>query len=638
MSPCAHRPALGWLLAVVIAVAVAPGCREEGTIRVTSITFQGARHVDPKRLKSVIVTKESSRLPWGRTRYFDRKRFDADTERIRAFYVDRGYPDAHVAGVDVQLNAAQDAVQLTVRVDEGEPVLVDAVQFEGFESLSERAHRRLNAANGLVKGQPLDRQVLAAGREAASGVLKDNGYPYAVVEARTDPNSSDAHHVSVTYVATPGPLARIGPVSVAGNTSVDDQVITRQLAFKPGDVYRRSQVLESQRRLYNLELFQFANVEPEPGGGQPTTLPMRVTVAEGKHRRLNFGVGYGTEEKARVDARWQHANFFGGARTAGLAARWSSLDRGVKADFTEPYFLSSHFSLGFSAQAWNTVEPLYSLDALGGRVTLTHRANRRTSWSVGFVNEYQRSTVTEEGLADPSLRNELIALGLDPVDGRQAGTVRGFEFDVQRNTTPRLVDARRGYYAALHLEQSGGWLPGAFDYYSGTLDLRKYVSLPGRAVLAARGQVGIVDALGHSTQPGPDGEPLANIPFAKRFFLGGSTSLRGWGRFDVAPLSGSGQPIGGLSMMEMSTELRVPVRGPLSVVVFADAGNVWADSWQLRFSDLRYDIGPGVRYVTPIGPVRADFGYQLNPIPGLLVNGEPETRHWRVHFSIGQAF
>jgi len=637
MSPCAHRPALRWLLAISI-LTVAPGCREEGTIRVTRITFEGAHRVEPKRLKSVIVTKESSRLPWGRKRFFDRKRFDADVERIRAFYVDRGYPDARVTGVDVQLNDAQDAVQLTVRLDEGAPVTVDAVQFEGFDPLPERAHRRLNAANGLVKGQPLDRQLLAAGREAAAGVLKDNGYPYAVVDARTEPASTDPHHVAVTYAATPGPLARMGPVTVAGNTSVDDQVITRQLAFKPGDVYRRSQVLESQRRLYNLELFEFANVEPEPGDAQPTTLPVRVTVAEGKHRRLNFGVGYGTEEKARVDARWQHANFFGGARTAGVAARWSSLDRGVKADFTEPYFLSSHFSLGFSAQAWNTIEPLYSLDALGGRVTLTHRASRRMSWSVGFVNEYQRSTVTEEGLSDPSLRDELIALGLDPVDGRQSGTIRGFEFDIQRNTALRLTDARRGYYAALHLEQSGGWLPGAFDYYSGTLDLRKYFSLPGRIVVAARGQIGIVDALGHSSETGPDGEPLANIPFAKRFFLGGSTSLRGWGRFDVAPLTSSGEPVGGLSMAEMSAELRVPLRGQLSAVAFLDAGNVWADSWQLRFSDLRYDIGPGVRYVTPIGPVRADFGYQLNPIPGLLVNGEPEKRHWRVHFSIGQAF
>jgi outer membrane protein assembly complex protein YaeT len=624
-----------WLSAVVLAAAVAAGCREEGDVRVTRITFEGAEHVPAKRLESVIATRASSRLPWGRKRFFERKRFDADVERIRAFYVDRGYPDARVTGVDVKMNAAQDAVALTLRIDEGHPVTVDVVRFEGFEMLEGRAARRLSGAATLAAGQPLDRQLLAAGRETAAGVLEDDGYPYAVVDAVTAPAGSDPRRVAVTYRARPGTRATVGEVKVAGNASVDDQVITRQLLFKPGDVYRRSRVLESQRRLYNLELFEFANIEPEPGNGQPSTLPVRVTVAEGKHRRLNFGVGYGTEEKARVDARWQHANFFGGARTAGVAARWSSLDRGLKGDFTQPYFLTPRLSLGVSAQAWNTRERLYSNDAVGGRITLTHRIDRRTSWSVGFVDEYQRSTVSEEALADPSLRDELIALGLDPVDGRQAGTAIGFEFDVQRNTTPRLIDATRGYYVALHLEQSGGWLPGAFDYYSGTLDARKYFTLPGRIVVAARGQVGIIDALGSA---GSDGSGQPNIPFAKRFFLGGSTSLRGWGRFDVAPLSESGQPLGGQSMLEISTELRIPVRGPLSVVAFADAGNVWTDPWQIRLSDLRYDVGPGIRYLTPIGPVRADFGYQLNPIPGLLVNGDPEKRRWRVHFSIGQAF
>jgi outer membrane protein assembly complex protein YaeT len=623
------------VLLVLAAATVA--CREEGTIRVTKIAFEGAEHVPAKRLKAAISTKESSRLPWGRKRFFDRKRFDADLERIRAFYTDRGFPDARVTGVDVDLNDKQDAVAITVRVDEGQPVTVDAVRFDGFDVLNERARRRLPSVNALAVGQPLDRQVLATGREGAMSLLKDNGYPYAVVEARTEPVGGDPRRMAVTYVATPGILARIGPISVAGNTSVDDVIITRQLAIKPGDVYRQSRVLQSQQRLYNLELFEFANVEPEPGGAQPATLPMHVTVAEGKHRRINFGVGYGSEEKARVDTRWQHTNFLGGARTFGVNARWSSLDRGLKADFTEPYFLTQHLSLSFSGQAWNTREPLYSLDALGGRVTLTHRADRRMTWSVGFVNEYQRSTVTEEGLSDPSLRDELIALGLDPVDGRQSGTQRGFEFDIQRNTAPRLLDARRGYYAALHVEQSGGFIPDAFDYYSGTIDLRKYQPLPGRIVVAARAQLGIVDALGHTVTQA-DGTETADIPFSKRFFLGGATSLRGWGRFDVAPLSESGQPIGGLSMFEASAELRVPVRGPLSAVLFFDAGNVWEDAWDINLSDLRYDVGPGIRYQTPIGPVRADFGYQLNPIPGLLVNGEPETRHWRIHFSIGQAF
>ena len=97
---------------------------------------------------------------------------------------------------------------------------------------------------------------------------------------------------------------------------------------------------DSQRRLYGLELFQFANVEPLNQEQQPDEVPVRVTVAEGNHQRVNFGVGYGTEEKARVDAEYHHVNFLGGARSAGAHVRWSSLDRGVRLDFNQPYFPS----------------------------------------------------------------------------------------------------------------------------------------------------------------------------------------------------------------------------------------------------------------------------------------------------------
>ena len=93
-----------------------------------------------------------------------------------------------------------------------------------------------------------------------------------------------------------------------------------------------------------------------------------------------------------------------------------------------------------------------------------------------------------------------------------------------------------------------------------------------------------------------------------------------------------------ISMFEASAEARVPLRGSLSSVLFVDAGNAWTDSFQLHIEDLRYTVGTGLRYLTPIGPVRVDLGYQVNPIPGLLVDGVPETRRWRVHFSIGQAF
>ena len=133
------------------------------------------------------------------------------------------------------------------------------------------------------------------------------------------------------------------------------------------------------------------------------------------------------------------------------------------------------------------------------------------------------------------------------------------------------------------------------------------------------------------------GDTNLKVPFFRRYFLGGATSLRGWGRFEVAPLF-DGKPIGGHTMMESSAELRARVWGNLTAVVFADSGNVWNNAWDFNLNDLRYDVGPGLRYSTPIGPIRIDLGYQLNPIPGLIVNGAPQPRRFRIHFSIGQAF
>jgi outer membrane translocation and assembly module TamA len=134
------------------------------------------------------------------------------------------------------------------------------------------------------------------------------------------------------------------------------------------------------------------------------------------------------------------------------------------------------------------------------------------------------------------------------------------------------------------------------------------------------------------------GEDPANVPFSKKFFLGGASSIRGWGRYEISPLSGGGNPLGGNSMFMFSSELRAVIRGNLGGVLFLDGGNVWESGWTVRFDDLRYAVGPGVRYLTPVGPVRFDVGWQLNPIPGLLVDGEPQSRAWRMHFSIGQAF
>jgi outer membrane protein assembly factor BamA len=356
---------------------------------------------------------------------------------------------------------------------------------------------------------------------------------------------------------------------------------------------------------------------------------MKVTVAEGNHQRLNFGVGYGTEEKGRVDAEYHHLNFLGGARSAGAHVRYSSLDRGIRLDFNQPYFFAPHFSLAGEGQDWYTYTPAYRSVVAGGKATLTHRTSERTSWSVSLTSEHDSSTVAPNVLKDLTLRNSLIALGLNPISGSQSGTLNAIGVDLQRSTADSVLDAHHGYQVAVHGEQAGRIVPGTFAYDSVSADVRHYLPIfSDNVVLASRAQLGNIS---------PASADPTRVPFAKKFFLGGATSVRGWGLYEISPLSG-GLPIGGNSMFAFSEEVRTTISGNLGGVVFLDAGNVWADSWSINLRDLRYAIGPGLRYKTPVGPVRFDFGYQLNPIPGLIVNGSPQSRRWRIHFSIGQAF
>jgi outer membrane protein insertion porin family len=611
------------LVAAVFAVA----CDDTGTVKVNKLSFNGVKAVDESVLRKALATQTSSKLPWGKKRYFDRSRFDADQTRIRVFYADHGYPDARITSFDVKLNKNQDAVDLTVTISEGEPIKVAAINFTGFDVVPPDRLRAMTSAIPVKVGQPRDRQLVVTTQEMALNALRDHGYPYARVSIDEQTGTS-GKEATLTFLGEPGKLAHFGEVEVSGNRSVSNRVIERQIAYKPGDLYRRGLVQDTQRRLYRMELFQFVSVQPLESAQQPEEVKTRVSVAEGPHQRTNFGVGFGTEERARVDAEYRHLNFLGGARSAGAHVRWSSLDRGVRLDFNQPYFFAPHFSMGGSAQDWYTYTPAYRSVVLGGKATLTHRASATTSWSVSLSSERLSSTIDPDVLADPERRNDLIALGLDPTTGEQRGTLNAIGFDIQRSTADNVLNARRGYQLAFHTEQAGRVLPGGFNYWQVSGDARHYLPIGKAIVWANRAQVANIAPAG--------GDPT-NIPFAKKYFLGGATSIRGWGRYEVSPLS-EGLPIGGTSMLGFSSELRATLVGNFGGVLFLDGGNVWADSWGIRVRDLYYAVGPGLRYQTPIGPIRFDFGYQLNTIPGLLVNGESKTRPWRIHFSIGQAF
>jgi outer membrane protein assembly factor BamA len=351
----------------------------------------------------------------------------------------------------------------------------------------------------------------------------------------TEEASTGDRSVRVVFVAEPGPLAHFDEVEIVGNESVSRRIIERQLSYRPGDPYRRSAVQTSQRRLYGMELFEFVNIEAVDPDERSPRVRTRVTVAEGDHQRVNVGVGYGTEEKARVDGEYHHVNFFGGARSAGAHGRWSSLDRGVRFDFLQPYFFTPRLSFGVEGQQWHTDTPAYRSIITGGKATVMRRTGV-TLAAASLVGEYTSSAISADALNDPALRDELIALGLDPTTGRQEGALNAVAIDLQRSTADNILNARRGYQLAVHLEQAGGVLPGTFGYFMASADGRHYLPIGPSIVAASRLQLGSIDAVA---------DDPANVPVSKKCFLGGATSVRGWGRYGLSPWCGSGRPGGG---------------------------------------------------------------------------------------------
>jgi outer membrane protein assembly complex protein YaeT len=636
---CLLGACLAWALAGV--PATAQGTRKTADTRrlkVRSLQIQGVSGLDVGQITGVLATRESGGLlPFiGKDRYFSARLLQSDLYRIVAFLSDQGWPKARVTAVDVDREAEKGHVDVTVHVDQGPPVIIDKVETYGFDVLDAADQEALERRISLEAGRRRVQGDVRNTRNATLAVLQERGYAYASVNVLEGEGTMPGH-VALYVIAEPGPKAVFGRITVRGNDRVSDGRVKSLLSMKEGQEFRISRVVDSQRRLYNREIFQFVSVNAEPGTTPGAPVPVDIVLTPAKPRRLSFMPGYGSEEKARITTTLRHLNFFGGARTAQATLRWSSLDRGFRANIEEPSLFRRGISMSVGGSYWYANEPAYELTTKGGRLTFAKQRERSdpvrrkqslTALSVTFVNEYEDYTVAEAALTDPGFYDDLIALGLNPNTGQGQGQLLALAVDLQRNTTPNLIDARSGYLLQAHVEQAGRWMPGDFNYVEYTAEARKYHSFGG-IVLAGRARAGTIDA---------PGLLAANVPFFKRYFLGGSSSLRGWGRFEISPLTLAGNAIGGHSMFESSGEIRVPTFGQFAIVGFVDAGNVWYDSFDFNLDDLRVAVGPGLRYVTPIGPVRVDFGYQITRVDGLLVSGEPEPRRWRIHFSIGQAF
>jgi len=459
-------------------------------------------------------------------------------------------------------------------------------------------------------GVKLTDELEKATGERAVEILQNHGYPYAQVGIAREP--IDATRANVVVRAEPGTVGFFGPVEIAGNKRVDDRIIRRRLAYAPGDLFRRRAIEHTQQRVGALGLFKSIEIRAQHIDQQPAVVPTLVTVEERTPWQWNLGLGYASGERLGVDARISHLNVFGSARRVDLQGRVSRIERTAELTFTQNDAWHPAVSLSLQARHQEIDERAFFVVSRGGQAAMSWRWTREFSVTGSYALALERSEV---------------AASLDPLLGLEDGMLSAWSIDLDHR---RLMSTGTPVRTlSLHVEQAGGWMPGTFNYFSVVGDARRYRrAFNDRMVLAGRVRLGTIDAM--------TGE--ADIPFLKRFFLGGSSEMRGWGTYELSPLSASGEPVGGTTVLTATAEVRVAIFKRLGGAVFAEAGNVWRDPWTMRLRDLRYDAGPGLRFGTPFGLIRIDLGYQLRSLAGLHIDGKRQTSRWRINFGIGEAF
>jgi outer membrane protein assembly factor BamA len=494
--------------------------------------------------------------------------------------------------------------QAPPKVDPGTPITVEEVRLEGIDNAPSDAREELRDDLPLRAGMALTDELEKSAGERAVEILQNHGYPYAQVGLVREP--IDAGRTRVTLRAEPGSIGFFGPVDIAGNLRVDDRVIRKRLAFAPGDLFRRSAIEQTQQRIGALGLFKSIQISAQNIDARPADVPMLVTVEEGTPWKWNLGLGYAAGERLGVDARISHLNVFGSAERIDLQGRVSRIERTADVSFTQTDAWHPAVSLSLQARHQEIDERSFFVMSRGGQAALSWQ------WTPQFASTVSYAATLERSRVDASL---------DPLLGLEDGMLSAWSIDLDHRKVTRAL--------SLHIEQAGRWMPGTFNYFSIAGDARHYRPMfDNRVVFASRVRLGSIDPV--------SGE--ADVPFLKRFFLGGSNEMRGWGTYELSPLSASGEAVGGKSMMTAIAELRFPIFPRLRGAIFVEAGNVWQDPWALRLDDLRYDAGPGLRIDTPFGLIRLDFGYQLRPVDGLRIDGQPQTSRWRFNFGIGEAF
>lgn len=578
---------------------------EEGEqVLIRELKFIGNTVFDKGDLVDKIETRERWFLSWltGRGAYLE-DTMEIDIERIKAAYRDAGYQDVKVKPAQVAL-VEDKYLDILIEIDEGSQYHVGNVTVTGDMLRSEE---ELLRAVKLKSGDVFNRSLMRDSILSLTDFYADNGYAYANVAPLTTKNKKDLL-IDLNLEVEQGTQVFVERIKIRGNTKTRDKVIRRQVVLAEGDLYSAKRIKETNRRVRNLGYFEEVNVTNKPGSAEDQTV-LDVEVKERATGTFSVGLGYSSVDKLIAQGSVSQDNFLGRGLKLKVSGSLGGSSTTYSLGITDPYFLDSEWTLGFEVYKSEREYDDYDDNRTGAAIRAGHPVTRNSKLYLTYRYEEKEIIITDDDIDSAII-----------LDSEGESTLSSVTTEWVRKNTDDYQDPSRGGITKVSLEYAG--LGGTDNFFKSVASHRHFFPLFWGTVFSVHGEVGYITRTSDES-----------VPLGEKFFLGGINTIRGFETREVGPTDpdDSTEFIGGEKMGYFNFEYLFPIAKELGLkgVLFYDTGNAWDES-ENYFSDMRNSVGAGIRWLSPLGPLRFEYGYNLSPR-----NDEKDSVF---EFSIGKAF
>jgi outer membrane protein insertion porin family len=558
---------------------------------IKKIQFVGNHTFDDGDLRDVMRTKEKQWLISWLTGAgeLDLEKLNQDAIAISSFYQNQGFINVKVS--DPQIDYKADAIEITIKISEGDRYKLGEVDVSGDLI---RTREELLTELKITEDDYFNRGLLQKDVIRLTDVYGDEGYAYAQVTPRTSPDSKNLT-VDVNYGITKNQLVFFEEIIIGGNTKTRDKVIRRQLGVYEQEIYNRTAMKAGIQRLHGLGYFQDIKVNTLKGETEDQMI-LKIDVAEKPTGTVQFGGGFSSADSVFGAFSVDQKNLFGRGQTLKASVELAASNQRFDITFTEPWLFDIPLSAGFNVYKQDIDFDDYGYDkkSLGVKLFGSYPVFRHTRFNLSYLLDESDIKITDEKDASDNTK--------DLKGNNLTSALTGRLLYDSRN---RNFNATRGSIHELEIEYAG--LGGDFTYTKSRATTAWYIPLIGKLSGYWRGQVGWLDDRGKT----PD--------YAK-FFLGGVNTVRGIQPKDVSPRENPGDNdsalVGSEVLVAFNHELHFPIgeESGLVAIAFMDAGDQWRNSndFELRVDDMVKTAGGGIRWLSPIGPLRIEYGYVID--------------------------